>query len=99
MTDTAPGLPTEHAADYEEIHPVAGGTAVATPEFDRREVANFSSDDGHAVSVIGKMLVGFFFYSLLIMLLVTLWTMTWGAKPLSETAAHGQANEAEHGDE
>lgn len=60
---------TEHAAE--------SGTAVASPEFDKREIAQFGNDDGHAVTAIGRMLVIFFFYSLIIMLGVTLWTWIW----------------------
>lgn len=44
------------------------------PDFDRQEVQQFGSDDGQAVTVIGKMLVSFFLYSLIVMLLVGLWT-------------------------
>jgi hypothetical protein len=59
-------------------HSVApGGAAVASPEFDRQEIRGFGADDGRAVTVIGQMLVGFFFYSLLVMTLVAAWTI-WG---------------------
>jgi hypothetical protein len=54
--------------------------ALATPEFDRQEVTTFGRDDGHAVTVIGKMLVGFFFYSLLVMIAVACWTMGRGGQ-------------------
>ena len=60
---------TEHTAE--------SGTAVATPEFDKREISQFGTDDGHAVTAIGRMLVIIFFYSLIIMLGVTLWTWIW----------------------
>ncbi len=88
---------SEHAppAGHESHAPAAGGTAVATPEFDRRELTMFGEDDGHAVTVIGKMLAGFFFYSLLVMSGVALWTLCRGGQVDShaQTAAH--AEEAE----
>jgi len=67
---------SEHAAadPLSEVHPVPG-TAVATPDFDRQEIKAFGQDDGHAVTVIGKMLVGFFFYSLIVMAVVA--AITW----------------------
>jgi hypothetical protein len=72
------------------------GTALATPEFDRRELSMFGQEDGHAVTVIGKMLVGFFFYSLLVMLSVAIWTMTRGGQVDPHAA---QAHHAEEADE
>lgn len=65
-------------SDHATTEPAAeSGTAVASPEFDKREITQFRDDDGHAVTAIGRMLVIFFFYSLLIMLGVTLWTWIW----------------------
>ena len=72
----------------------AADTPTAAPEFDRREVDMFGKEDGHAVGVIGKMLVGFFFYSLLVMLVVAWWTMGRGGQvPAPTDQAH--AEEAE----
>jgi hypothetical protein len=74
---------SEHAAPAEpDVHPAApaAGNALAAPEFDDREVNTFGKDDGHAVTVIGKMLVGFFFYSLLVMIAVAFWTMGRGGQ-------------------
>lgn len=72
----------------------SAASAQATPEFDRREIDMFGKDDGHAVGVIGKMLVGFFFYSLLVMIAVAWWTReNFGQK--TPPAAHAQAEEAE----
>jgi hypothetical protein len=71
----------------------ATGTAVASPEFDGTEVASFGQDDGHAVTVIGKMLVGFFFYSFLVMLAVAIWTMSRGGQ------VDPNASQAEHAEE
>jgi hypothetical protein len=51
--------------------------AVAAPEFDKREQDRFGRDDGHAVTAITRMLIIFFFYSLIIMGLVTIWTWLW----------------------
>jgi hypothetical protein len=88
---------SEHAnpAGHDALAPAAGGTAVASPEFDGREVTSFGKDDGHAVTVIGKMLVGFFFYSLLVMAGVAIWTMSRGGQvdPHAQQAQH--AEEAE----
>ena len=88
---------SEHAAPtgHEASSPTAAGTAVATPEFDRREVTAFGEDDGHAVTVIGKMLVGFFFYSFLIMAGVALWTLSRGGQVDSHAAQAEHAEEAE----
>jgi hypothetical protein len=58
----------------------------------------FGRDDGHAVTVIGKMLVGFFFYSFLVMAGVALWTMNRErqADPHVQQANHAvEAEDAE----
>jgi len=55
----------------------AAGGAVASPEFDKRELDQFGAADTHAVAAITRMLVIFFFYSFLIMAGVTLWTWLW----------------------
>jgi hypothetical protein len=80
---------SEHAnpSGHESPNPVEAGTQVASPEFDRREINSFGQDDGHAVTVIGKMLVGFFFYSFLIMAGVALWTISRGGQVDSHAAA------------
>ena len=70
--------------------------AVATPEFDGRELSMFGQDDANAVTVIGKMLVGFFFYSLLVMSAVALWTMTRGGQV---DPAAGQSQHSEEAEE
>lgn len=54
--------------------------ALATPEFDSRERSMFGQDDARAVTVIGKMLVAFFFYSFLVMSAVAIWTLTRGGQ-------------------
>lgn len=70
--------------------------AVATPEFDKAEIKSFGTDDGHAVSVIGKMLVGFFFYSLLVMALVAAWTIWgFGQSGLAPAETHHDADTAD----
>ncbi|MFN6104314.1 MAG: hypothetical protein ACK5EA_07680 [Planctomycetaceae bacterium] len=48
---------------------------VSTPEFDAREIEQFGEKDGEAIRVIGKMLVLFFFYSLVVMLFVGYWNL------------------------
>lgn len=88
MSDHATIEPTS------EVHAVPG-PAVASPEFDRQEISGFGKDDGHAVTVIGKMLVGFFFYSLLVMALVAAWTF-WGFGQSHPEAAHGKHATGEH---
>jgi hypothetical protein len=52
------------------------GEPMAYPgsEFDRQELAGFSADDTEATANIGKMLTIFFFYSLIAMMCVSLWT-------------------------
>lgn len=56
----------------------AAAVAIASsPEFDKRELDQFGRDDGHAVAAITRMLIIFFFYSLVIMGAVTLWTWLW----------------------
>jgi hypothetical protein len=66
--------------------------ALATPEFDSREKTMFGQDDARAVTVIGKMLVGFFFYSFLVMSAVALWTMTRGGQvdPHAQSSHHAE---------
>jgi len=76
-----------HPSDPDAPNSAEAGAAVASPEFDRREINAFGLDDGHAVTVIGKMLVGFFFYSFLIMAGVALWTMNRGGQVDSHAAA------------
>lgn len=83
---TAPALPDAHTA-----HAIAP----ATPEFDRAEIQSFGADDGHAVTVIGKMLVGFFFYSLLVMGAVAwlTWRHVGQPSPHAASAHHAAADE------
>lgn|GEM_PF-5334621 len=88
---SAPATPAAHES------PSAPETAnaVATPDFDSREKSMFGQDDARAVTVIGKMLVGFFFYSLLIMSAVAIWTLTRGGQvdPHAQTSHHTQDDE------
>ncbi len=72
--------------------PAAAETANATPEFDSREKSMFKEDDAQAVTVIGKMLVSFFFYSFVIMSLVALWTIFHGGQvdPQAKSAHHAE---------
>ena len=77
----------------QQPHSPTAANPAASPEFDRREVDMFGKDDGHAVGVIGKMLVGFFFYSLLVMLVVAWWTMGRGGQVTAPADQH--AEEAE----
>ena len=82
---------SEHATTAASDAATAAG--LATPEFDRRELTSFGQDDGHAVTVIGKMLVGFFFYSLLVMALVAGWTIWTVSRPHTPPAAAHHADD------
>lgn len=88
---------SEHATPTgQDAHsPPAGGDALATPDFDRKELASFGADDGKAVTVIGKMLAGFFFYSLLVMAGVALWTLSRGGQVDPHAAQEHHAEDAE----
>ena len=85
---------SEHATTTApESHAAADtANALATPEFDPRERSMFSQDDARAVTVIGKMLVGFFFYSFLVMSAVAIWTMTRGGQvdPHAQQSHHAE---------
>jgi len=69
--------------------------APAQPEFDKREVAEFGKDDGTAVSVIGKMLVVFFFYSLVVMMCVGYWTFRANHAAPADHAADAHGHDAD----
>jgi hypothetical protein len=60
--------PTAAPTEVDEVPPYH------EPDFDGQEVKQFGTEDGQAVTVIGKMLVSFFLYSLIVMLLVGYWT-------------------------
>ncbi|MFN0052029.1 MAG: hypothetical protein ACKV0T_07555 [Planctomycetales bacterium] len=75
-----------HSQPLSEVHPIAGAV-LSTPEFDRKEISAFGQDDGKAISVIGKMLVLFFFYSLLAMGVVA-WLTIQGVGKEYPAAAH-----------
>jgi hypothetical protein len=79
---------SEHAA-------TATPATDSSPDFDQREVTMFGQHDTEAISVIGKMLVGFFFYSLIAMSVVAIWTMSRGgqATPHSADASHHDADD------
>ncbi len=53
----------------------AADPVAPAPLFDRGEISQFGADDTEAVSTIGKMLTGFFLYSLLAMGAVVLVTV------------------------
>lgn len=83
----------EHAATALDVAP----TEHHAPEFDRREIAEFGKDDGVAVTAIGRMLVLFFFYSLIVMLCVGLWTFR--AASHTPSAEHDAAHDSEEMEE
>ncbi|MBI3863603.1 MAG: hypothetical protein HY290_17065 [Planctomycetia bacterium] len=70
-------------------------TTTSSPEFDQQELAMFGKDDGHAVTVIGKMLVGFFFYSLIVMSIVAFWTMGRGGQVPDHPAQDSHAEDVD----
>ena len=73
---------SEHATIEPAVPGQATAAVGATPDFDRQEIASFGKDDAHAVTVIGKMLVLFFFYSLLAMAGVAIFTVAkYGQTP------------------
>jgi hypothetical protein len=58
-------------------HPEPAESAIAPDElFDKTQLKYFDSEDGHAGSVIGKMLSLFFLYTVLAMSLVAYWTFS-----------------------
>jgi hypothetical protein len=65
--------------------------AATSQDFGHAEVESFGRDDGQAISVIGKMLVGFFFYSLIIMAGVAIWTLRHGGQPTQHDASGAHA--------
>lgn len=87
MSETAT-TPASAAAEHAPAETTAG-----TPEFDRQEIQAFGTADGHAVTVIGKMLIGFFFYSLIVMALVGWLTLRGVGQP-----SHAPADAHHHVD-
>jgi hypothetical protein len=55
-------------------HPEPAAQPALDEVFDKTEIKYFDSEDGHAGSVIGKMLSLFFLYTVLVMSLVAYWT-------------------------
>jgi hypothetical protein len=68
----------------------AVGQVISNPEFDAREIEQFGEKDGQAIRVIGKMLVLFFFYSLVVMLFVGYWTRKTANAPAHAGGHHGE---------
>jgi hypothetical protein len=68
-----------HGESADEVHqPHESGVAAAEitgPLFDEKELAEFESDDHHAGRAIGKLLAGFFLYTVIVMTIVALWTL------------------------
>jgi hypothetical protein len=79
-----------HPAPSHSSGAPAVGQVVSTPEFDAREIEQFGEKDGQAIRVIGKMLVLFFFYSLVVMLFVGYWTRKTANAPAKAGAHHGE---------
>lgn len=64
-------------AEHPHAAPEAGAShAPPVPDFNPTEVAGFRMDDGATMKVIGIGLMVFFFYSLLVMLGVSVWTFS-----------------------
>ncbi|MCY2967897.1 MAG: hypothetical protein NT069_30430 [Planctomycetota bacterium] len=74
----------------------ASGQGLSTPEFDAREVELFGEKDAQAVTVIGKMLVLFFFYSLIVMACVGYWTFSKMGASHPEAHSTGAHHGADH---
>ncbi len=68
MTDEAIATPQDASTETEAAESYPGS------QFGRHDLQEFSSDDTEATTNIGKMLTIFFGYSLLAMIVVTLWT-------------------------
>ncbi|MBS0266302.1 MAG: hypothetical protein JSS02_30510 [Planctomycetes bacterium] len=87
---------SEHAVATPSHSETATGTAFS-PDFDRREIDTFGKEDGQAITVIGKMLVLFFFYSLLVMSAVAIWTLTGKGQTPSQPAhaTHGDSADSD----
>jgi len=79
-----------HPASSHSSGVPAVGQVVSTPEFDAREIEQFGEKDGEAIRVIGKMLVLFFFYSLVVMLFVGYWTRKTANAPAHAGGHHGE---------
>ena len=67
MSDHAVKDAPAHDAAHADEHPQQ-----VVPAFDQDDVRQFQADDAEAVTNIGKMLVAFFFYSLIVMSIVSL---------------------------
>ena len=69
MTETTATKSPESA----DTHP----TPAAPDEmFDKTDLRFFDAEDGHAGSVIGKMLALFFLYTVVVMAMVAYWTFS-----------------------
>lgn len=67
----------------------------SSPEFDAAEITQFAQKDAQAIKVIGRMLVLFFFYSLIVMVAVGYWTANFGGQERHpHRAGHAEADEA-----
>jgi len=67
----------------------------SSPEFDAAEITQFAQKDAQAIKVIGRMLVLFFFYSLIVMVAVGYWTANFGGQEKHpHPAGHAEADEA-----
>ena len=60
----------EHTPTQPDVPPVIPPPGL----FDKDDLTYFGAEDRHAGGVIGKMLSLFFFYTVIVMLLVAIWT-------------------------
>ena len=88
MTETAAHGEPQHGATMTtgEAHP-----AVQADPFDRDDVAEFKASDTEAASTIGKMLVAFFFYSLVVMACVAWWAYSVSGTGNEQSPANAPA--------
>ncbi len=81
---------TESSTDNAS-NPSEPGASTPEAPFDRKDLAQFEADDATAGKAIGKMLSGFFLYTVLAMGIVAAVTYWWFVKP-NEAAPNEAAN-------
>lgn len=93
MSDHTPASSNATDSSHSETAVLTPDAPVEVPDFTPHQVVEFGKEDGAAVTVIGKMLVVFFFYSLVIMLIVNMWTRSASHPTLSPDQADEAAEE------
>jgi hypothetical protein len=88
MSESAVQTALEHGATAAAADPHTPTPAAEVAPFDRDDVHEFKADDAEAAGTIGKMLVGFFFYSLIAMAFVSWWAYSVTHGPSDTAASH-----------